>query len=104
MTPCALPVFAARGDRVQGERPRPARALVVHADAWQIFEMEVLNSYFRGAAQAHRAARRGAEPAEPAGRLSLPSALPDPRSAAVQHQGPAAREEARRALGGVPFE
>jgi hypothetical protein len=22
----------------------------------------------------------------------------------VQHQGPAAREEARRALGGVPFE
>ena len=56
-----------------------------------------------GAAQAHRAAGRGAEPAQSADRLPLPRALPDPQAAAVRDRSPAAGTEARRALGGVSF-
>ena len=56
-----------------------------------------------GAAQAHRAARRGAEPDAAADRLPLPHALSDPQAAALLDRSAAAGEEARRPLGGVSF-
>ena len=51
-----------------------------------------------GAARAHRAARRGAEPAQPALGLRLPSALPD-RHRPLPARSPAAARDHARATG-----
>ena len=55
-----------------------------------------------GAAQAHRAARRGAEPDPAADRLPLPHALPDRAAAAVQHREARTQALGRGPLGSLP--